>query len=184
MNRDELRYKYKIKRKYFQHSVREVADGAILQNVCALFAHSHTFFVYYSFGSEADTRAIIRALLSEGKRVLLPRVEGDAIVPVEYRAGEELSKGRFGVSEPQGKAFVGEADVILIPLLAVNSRGYRLGYGGGYYDRYLKNTAAVKAGIGYDFQLTDEFTEEEWDEPLDVLITEKGVYSFATRTDV
>ena len=67
----------------------------------------------------------------------------------------------------------------LIPLLAVNSRGYRLGYGGGYYDRFLKGAAAVKVGIAYDFQLTDEFEEDGWDEPLDLLITERGIYRFA-----
>ena len=101
------------------------------------------------------------------------------MVPVEYREGEKLIKSVFGVYEPQGQAYTGKIDVVIVPLLAVNSRGYRLGYGGGYYDRFLKGAAAVKAGIAYDFQLTDEFEEDWWDEPLDLLITERGIYRFA-----
>ena len=175
--KDELRYKYKIKRKYFQHSRREVADGAISDNVVALFGDKNTFLIYYSFGSEADTKKLIDRLISLGKRVFLPRVEGENMVAAEYVAGG-LIKSALGVCEPQGQAYEGQIDVIICPLLAVNSRGYRLGYGGGYYDRYLKNSTAVKAGIGYDFQLTDEFEEDGWDEPLDILITERGIYRF------
>ena len=175
--KDELRYKYKIKRKYFQHSRREVADGAISDNVVALFGDKNTFLIYYSFGSEADTKKLIDRLISLGKRVFLPRVEGKNMVAAEYCA-EGLKKSALGVCEPQGQAYEGQIDVIICPLLAVNSRGYRVGYGGGYYDRYLKNSTAVKAGIGYDFQLTDEFEEDGWDEPLDILITERGIYRF------
>ena len=182
--KDELRYKYKIKRKYFQHAQREVADGAIADNVLALFGDKNTFFIYYSFGAEADTKKLIASLISLGKRVLLPRVEGDEMVPVEYHLNDGLKKSAFGTLEPQGQAYTGAIDVILVPLLAVNSRGYRLGYGVGYYDRFLKNSSAVKAGLGYSFQLTDEFSEDGWDEPLDLFITEKGVYSFGNSTDV
>lgn len=177
--KDELRYEYKIKRRYFQYSRREVADGAILDNVLALFADKNSFFVYCSFGSEADTKKLIDALISLGKRVFLPRVEGENMVPVEYFAGCRLSKTPLGVYEPEGQAFSGDIDVVIVPLLAVNPRGYRLGYGGGYYDRFLKNSGAVKAGLAYDFQLTDRFKEDPWDEPLDLLITERGIYTFA-----
>jgi 5-formyltetrahydrofolate cyclo-ligase len=65
-----------------------------------------------------------------------------------------------------------------VPLLAVNDLGYRLGYGGGYYDRFLKGNPIKRVGLAYDLQRTAERFEEEWDEPLDGLVTEKGVYSF------
>ena len=69
---------------------------------------------------------------------------------------------------------------MVIPLLAVNSNGYRIGYGGGYYDRYLKDIRTKntkKVGYGYHFQLT-EFTADEWDEPLDFFVNEEGVTEF------
>lgn len=177
--KDELRKKFKIKRKYFQNARREVADDAVRRTVLELFAQKDSFFIYRSFGSETDTTGLIASLISLGKRVFLPRVEGNDIVAVRYAEGAELSKSAFGTLEPCGQAFAGGIDVVIVPLLALNRRGFRLGYGGGFYDRYLRSSAAVKAGICYDFQLTDEFSEDPWDEPLDLAVTEKGVYHFA-----
>ncbi|MCM1438171.1 MAG: 5-formyltetrahydrofolate cyclo-ligase [Roseburia sp.] len=175
-----LRYKYKIKRKYFQHSAREVADGAIADAVLNTLGGLNSFFVYYSFGTEADTHAIISCLIAAGKEVYLPRVEGNEIVPVRYLGGEtNLVKNRYGIPEPQGQAFNGQIDVCITPLLCVNSRGYRLGYGGGYYDRYFARTPQIlKAGIGYFLQLTDEFCEDVFDKPLDLFVSERGIINF------
>ena len=181
--KDELRYKYRIKRKYFQYARREVADAHIAQNFLSLFAGLNSFFIYNSFGSEADTHGIISALLSLGKSVFLPRVEGDVMVAARYLEGDRLVKSAPGIYEPASPACAGPFDVAAVPLLAVNSRGFRLGYGGGYYDKFLKDMPCIKAGIGYDFQLDDAFQEDAWDVPLDVLITEKGVYRFGQQTD-
>ncbi len=178
--KDELRYKYKIKRKFFQHSAREVADGAISDAVCEALGAFDSFLIYYSYGSEADTHALIERLLAFGKRVFLPRVEGKDIVAVEY-FGErcELIKNYYGIAEPQGQAYEGKIDVCITPLLAVNSRGYRLGYGGGYYDRYFTaHTEILKAGIGYFLQYTDEFIEDGGDVPLDIFVCERGIINF------
>jgi 5-formyltetrahydrofolate cyclo-ligase len=177
--KDELRYKYKIKRKYFMYSRREVADGAIFDTFFELYGDKKSFFIYYSFGSEADTHAIIKELINANKQVYLPKVEGDNMYPVRYFGEEEnLVKSSFGVKEPCGQPYFGDFDVIVVPLLAVNSNGYRLGYGGGYYDKFLKQSRGIKAGIGYALQLTDEFVQDEWDVPLDVFICERGVYNF------
>ena len=178
--KDQLRYKYKIKRKYFQHSAREVADGAVADAVIEAFADKQSFFVYYSYGSEADTHALIGRLLFAGKSVYLPRVEGERIVPVRfYGKEEELKKSPLGISEPTGQAYGGDMDVCITPLLAVNSRGYRLGYGGGYYDRYFAgNKKILKVGVGYALQYTYEFEEEENDVPLDIFVSERGIITF------
>ena len=178
--KDQLRYKYKIKRKYFQHSARDVADGAIADALLQAFADRQSFLVYYSYGSEADTHAIIGRLLAEGKEVYLPRVEGENIVSVKYDGDEEaLVSNRYGINEPAGQAYAGAIDVCITPLLAVNSRGFRLGYGGGFYDRYFAaNPEIIRAGMGYFLQYTDELTEEVLDEPLDLFVCERGIISF------
>jgi 5-formyltetrahydrofolate cyclo-ligase len=177
--KDELRYKYKIKRKYFQHAVREVADGAIYDLFFELFLDKDSFLIYNSFGSEADTHKIIDELLRRGKQVYLPKVVKKDMVAVRYTGGaDELKEGAYGIYEPQGQAFEGDIDVVVIPLLAVNKKGFRLGYGGGYYDRFLKDKNCLKVGIGYYLQVTDEFEENEWDVPLDIFICEKGVMYF------
>ncbi len=172
--KDELRYKLKIKRKYFQGVRREVADENILYNFLSAFGGYQTFFIYNSFGSEASTKVIISALIAAGKSVFLPRVEGENIVPVPVG---ETADGAFGIAEPIGQAYEGEIDVTAVPLLAVNERGYRIGYGKGFYDRFLKGRSTVKVGLGYAFQI-ENFTEDTWDEPLDEFLTEKGIFYF------
>jgi len=177
--KEELRYKYKIKRKYFQHSAREVADGAIADIVLAAFEDRDSFFVYYSYGSEADTHLIISRLIKAGKRVYLPRVEGKDMVAVPYSKGDELIKNKYGIEEPQGQAYNGSIDVCITPLLAVNGKGYRLGYGGGYYDRFFaKHPNIFKTGIGYFLQICNDNFEGENDVPLDIYVSERGIITF------
>lgn len=181
--KDGLRYKYKIKRKYFQHSAREVADGAIADAVEVAFADKESFFVYYSYGTEAETHGLIAKLSAAGKKVFLPRVEGEKIVPVPYTPQTELIKNSFGIPEPVGQAYEGEIDVCLTPLLAVNSMGYRLGYGGGYYDRYFaENPNVLRVGVGYYLQLCEDDFGEAYDVPLNIFICEKGVITFGQQS--
>ena len=181
--KDELRYKYKIKRKYFQHSAREVADGAIADAVLQFFSYAESFFIYHSYGSEADTHTLTDRLLKCGKRVYLPKIADGEIVPVQYGGdAASLVKNAYGICEPCGQAYTGRIDVCLTPLLTVNPRGFRLGYGGGYYDRYFKkNPEVLRCGLGYFLQYADEFEEESFDERLDLFICERGIIDFGRR---
>lgn len=174
--KNEIRKKQKIKRRYFGEIVRLEADRVILETFLQAFSKYDSFFVYNSFGTEARTDRIIEELLNAGKRVYLPRVEGENMVAVPYFGGE-LQKGSFGISEPQGQAYEGDIDVTVIPLLAVNSKGFRIGYGGGFYDRYLRGKSTQKVGMGYGFQL-EEFEEESHDVALDMYVCERGIYNF------
>lgn len=172
---DDLRYKYKTLRKYFQSVRREEADKAIAENFLAEYSRYTSFFIYNSFGTEADTSRIVDALLSQNKQVFLPRTEKGTMFAVPFG---KTRKGAFGIMEPEGKPFFGKIEVTVAPLLAINCKGFRLGYGGGYYDKYLKNSQTLKVGLGYAFQLTDDFKESEWDEPMQSFVCEKGIYYF------
>lgn len=174
MTKEEARYKLKIKRRYFQNIVRQEADRVLCETFLAAFGNYGSFLLYSGIGDEAGTDGLCRALLAMDKRVYLPRVEGARMVAAPYG---ELKKGAFGILEPVGAAYCGTIDVTVAPLLAVNANGYRLGYGKGYYDGYLKGVKTLRVGYGYDFQ-RDEFPEDEWDEPLDAFVSEKGVYYF------
>lgn len=171
----QLREKLKIKRRYFQGVRREIADAEILNCFLKAFSAYDSFFIYNSFGTEADTHNIIRELVKAGKKVYLPRVEGDNITAVPYG---DTETGAFGIREPVGQAFTGEIQVTVIPLLAVNLSGARIGYGKGYYDRYLKNAQTLKVGLGYGFQ-QEEFEGEAHDIPLDLFLCEKGISFYA-----
>lgn len=139
------------------------------------------FFVYHSFGSEADTHAILARLLAEGKTVCLPRVEGGEMSFVSYE-GQALERGKFGIAEPQGERTSLRPDVVVLPMLAWNGR-FRLGYGGGYYDRFLAGCGALKIGIAYAFQRTEEPFMEEFDVPADILVTDAEIYDFGNREE-
>lgn len=172
--KDEIRKKLKIKRKYFQNYRRQTADEMMASDFLAAYGGFNSFFIYNSFGAEAGTALIVSELLKADKRVYMPRVEGNEIVPV--LCGDAV-KGAFGVYEPTGASYGGDIDVTVVPLLAVNSRGYRIGYGKGYYDRFFKKRDTLRVGLGYAFQMED-FTEDEWDEPLDAFVCEKGIYYY------
>ena len=180
--KDNLRTQLKYARKNFGGAEREKADGIIAERLLSAFADMRSFFVYCSYGSEADTRYIIKALLAAGKDVYLPRVEGRDMAAVPYDGNGALVRSAMGIMEPEGGAFAGDVDVVIAPLLAVSSWGYRLGYGGGYYDRYLaRHTRSLKAGMGYAFQLVGEQFQEEGDVPLDCFVNERGILCFTDR---
>lgn len=169
--KDEIRTALKIKRKGFRGADRDKADAEILSLFFEHFSCYNSYFVYNSFGTETDTSALIDRLLRADKRVYLPRVEGKELVAVAYG---KLRRGAYGIWEPVGSEFTGDIDVSVIPLLAVNPRGFRVGYGGGFYDRYLKGKGGLRIGLGYSFQLV-EFKEDIWDAPLDFFVSESGI---------
>lgn len=171
-DKKRIREQLKKIRESFRGVQRDTADKLIAEKFLFEFKDFESFFIYNSFSSEADTSRIITALLKAGKRVYLPRVEGDKLVAVPYG---ETHKGAYGIEEPDGQAYEKDIDVTVIPLLAVNEKLFRIGYGKGYYDRYLKDRRTKKVGLGYGFQIT-EFKEDEWDIPLDFYLCEKGIY--------
>lgn len=174
IKKEQIRAQMKLERKNFTGAERQSADEEIFKNFFLEFSRYSSFFIYNSFSSEARTDLIIAELLKAGKRVFLPRVEGGDMVPVPFGATE---KGAFGILEPQGEPYEGEIEVTVIPLLAINSRGFRVGYGGGFYDRYLKDKKTIRAGMGYSFQIKD-FKEDVFDVAVDKYVCEKGIYEF------
>ena len=173
--KQQLRQKFIRERAALPGDIRLLADRKISANFLAEFGGAGSYFIYHSFNAEADTSALISALLGCGRAVYLPRVEGDDMVTVPYGP---LKEGRFGIPEPCGEAYRGDIEVTVAPLLAVGADGVRLGYGGGYYDRYFARANTLRVGIGYDFQFTEELFSEEWDMPLDAFVSESGVRRF------
>ena len=133
------------------------------------------FFIYLSFFREAPTDRLIERLLADGHKVYCPRIENGQMYAVEY--GEDFTLSDYGIREPIGEVFTGKIDVAVIPFLAVDKQGNRLGYGGGYYDRYLKNSTAKRVAFGYGFQIVNEVPYEDLDEKMDMIVTDEGIVS-------
>lgn len=140
-------------------------------------------FCYLSFSSEAPTDKLMERLLEKGHQVFCPRIEDGMLRPVPL--GEDFTLSSLGIREPVGQAYMGEMDVVVVPLLAVDQKGNRLGYGGGFYDRYLKTYPKSKRiAYCYDFQLLLEVPSERTDEKMDCIVTEKRVVFLERRNEV
>lgn len=127
--------------------------------------------VYLSYSSELSTEPLIDKLLERGVAIYAPRVEGEEMVAVEY--GDDFVISGQGIREPIGERFDGDLDIVILPLLAVDEQGNRLGYGGGYYDRYLaKHTSSLKIGYCFDFQMLKSLPSEETDVALNMVVTD------------
>ena len=136
--------------------------------------NAERFFVYMSYSSEARTDKLIAALQAQGKKVYAPCVDGQEMTLIEI--GEDFSLSDMGIREPIGEAYEGEMDVAVMPLLAVDEQGNRLGYGGGYYDRYLqKHPEVMTIGYAYDTQVIEEVPSEPWDKKIQIIVTDKRV---------
>lgn len=167
-----LRTKFKTLRKTLKSPEK---DSAILKNfLISPFFERTSFFVYRSVDFEADTLKIIEALLNAGKEVLLPRIENGEMYAVPYSEDTELV---YGIPQPKsGKERT--AQVILTPLLAFDNEGYRLGYGGGYYDKYFEKHGGLRVGLAYGGQAVENLPHDRFDAPLHAVITEAGVRYF------
>ena len=131
-------------------------------------------FVYLSFSSEADTDGLIDKLLQAGYDIYCPKTENGVMTAVQY--GEDFTLSKFGTREPIGETLRTAPDYVIVPLLAVDEQGNRLGYGKGFYDAYLrKYPTAKRIGYGFACQMRKEIPHHDADEKLTFFISEEGV---------
>ena len=175
----QLRKKLRLKREQLNSSYCEAADRKIrerLQN-SRIYKDAELIFCYVSMSGEVDTKELIVEALREGKRVAVPKCEAKGVMEaVEITGMEDLEPTAWGSLEPkQGCPRVSpkELDLCIVPCVSCSSTGVRLGYGGGYYDRYLPGTDAVRVILCREQMLCEEIPREEHDCRMDVLITEK-----------
>ncbi|MBP2017172.1 5-formyltetrahydrofolate cyclo-ligase [Symbiobacterium terraclitae] len=141
--------------------------------------------LYIPVRGEADTALLAAAGVQQGKQLLLPRAEQGGRRLWLHRwdgTADQLAPGAFGIPEPLPdlpQAEPAAVDLVVVPGVAFDRRGYRLGYGGGYYDRALPGMdRAVKIGLGYAFQLVDLLPAEPHDVRLHAVATDEGLLRF------
>jgi 5-formyltetrahydrofolate cyclo-ligase len=137
---------------------------------------ARTVMLFSSFGSEVPTGSLIERLQRKGVVVALPRIEGAELVPVPYAPGDPTTTTSFGAEEPVGGTPLDPSsiDVVGVPGVAFDRRGARIGYGGGYYDRFLRGLRAFTVGLVFGLQVLDEdLPAGRFDLPVDVIVTEE-----------
>ncbi|MCK4589147.1 MAG: 5-formyltetrahydrofolate cyclo-ligase [Nanoarchaeota archaeon] len=135
------------------------------QNVC----------VYVSKDSEVETHDLITYLLKK-KNVFVPFIEKEELRVSEIKNFSDLEKGQFNILEPKNKINYNQnIDLIIIPGVAFDKRGNRLGRGNGYYDKFLKNIQSLKIGLAFEEQIIGQVPVEKHDVPLNLIITDKQI---------
>lgn len=181
IGKEAVRDLMRQKRKKLSAENRKVKNDRIRERFLALeeIRSAERFFSFVSYGTEADTVQLIQCLLSAGKMVAVPRVSGREMDFYEIRHLEQLSPGYQGIPEPPAVGKVtAESGVMLLPGLAFDRQRNRVGYGGGYYDRYLAQKAGenlVTVALAYDFQVVDKISVEDFDWKPDILVTDRQV---------
>lgn len=168
------RYRRERKERYLDHSFQYLATSQE-------FAAAKVIASYFSYGDEPDTSELNSTIITSGKTLLLPRINGENLEWVQWDGKENSLNIHKKISEPVGESFrdLDAIDLIVVPALRIDRSGYRLGQGGGYYDRALPQLRAWSIGIIHTDEISSEdLPRDEWDIPLNAAATPDLVLRF------
>ena len=169
-------------------SARAVASHAIIENLCALptYQHAKVVLTYMGFGSEIETQAFVERIHADGKIVVLPRVDraSRSLILHSVHSLSELEASKWGIREPRADAplvSINVMEFMLIPGVAFDRSGNRLGYGRGYYDKLLSTAdpALERVAAGFSCQIVDAVPVGPLDQKIDILITENEIINIS-----
>lgn len=152
-------------------------DVSIWEQVEALpeFKAADSVLLYWSMQSEVDTHAFAQRWYGR-KKLYLPKVVGDKLEIREY-IPDDLSPGYRGIMEPSGDApLAGKIDLVIVPGMAFDAKGNRLGRGGGFYDRLLPELSCPKVGVCRRHQFVEDVPVQAWDQKVDIVVTPANCY--------
>lgn len=131
--------------------------------------------LYAPAKGEVDTGDVYQALRSTGSVTAYPKVEGDDLRFYEVRSPDDMEPGTWGILEPKTERTVDfeRIEVLIVPGVAFDGRGYRIGFGKGYYDRLLEGFEGTAVGFAYEFQMVERIPHEPTDRPCHWVVTEK-----------
>lgn len=146
---------------------------------CGAYKNADTVMTYVSFGSEVSTDLILEKIRNDGKTAAVPLCGKNRDMTARViKSKDELRPGAYGVPEPSVESPVigkNNIDLIIVPGLGFDKNGFRIGYGKGYYDRYLSGFEGASIGLCFEACLLDRVFREETDQKTDIVITEKEI---------
>lgn len=181
MNKEELRKINKEKRReLLKDDINEKSVKAtkiFLES--NIYKTANTIMLYYPLGNEMDTSYIFKSAIDDGKTVAFPitDIKTNELTAIVADSDTQFSKGEYKIFEPESDNAIDKdkIDVVIVPGIAFDKNGNRIGFGKGCYDRFLKDTNAIKIGFGYEFQMTNEILADSFDVCMDYLICENGL---------
>lgn len=189
--KDALRRRFKEWREQLSPPEHTALSAALCQQVELLPAFQEpTWLLGFSpLAGEPDIRPLLQAALLNGRRVALPRCVRDTreLRFYEITSWDELTSGSYGIAEPPenpARLWQPTADALcIVPALSYDRQGYRLGYGGGYYDRFLPAFSGITLGLCPQACLQAELPRDAYDQPISVVVTEHELYDRRDRHD-
>ena len=172
----QLRAEIRTRAEEIPEAFRKAQDKALFKAFLGLDAvkQAKTVMVFWGVGAEPETVGLISALMAYGKKVALPRcLPGGELEARIYRGGR-LLRGSYGIPEPGEECpsvSREEVDVTLVPALCYDKKGFRLGHGKGYYDRWLAGYSGTSVGMCYKELIQEQVPREEHDLPVKILLT-------------
>lgn len=178
-------YFLNLRQKQSMH-VQEQAGVQVLEQLLTLEAvlQAQSIMTYLPTRGEINTWPVVHYFWPTKVQVLAPRCreQEPGIMDIHWiQSMDDLGPGHFGLLEPKIERTqalaLPEPDIILIPALAFDSHGFRLGFGGGYYDRFLATLTHkhLRIGLVYEFQVVDQLPRDVWDQPVDLLVTPEKI---------
>lgn len=177
MKKEEIRRRIKAQKALLNDQERQTAADEVFNRLERLvaFMMADNILMYHSLPDELSTLSFIDKW-HDRKKFFLPRVNGVNLDILPYDRSR-LSLGAFHIEEPEGDDVrdISEIEMVVVPAVAYDRHGNRVGRGKGYYDRLLADTRALKVGVAYDFQLVDDIDTDTHDVGVDMVITDKSV---------
>ncbi len=184
----DIRKNYLARREALSPAVRAARDAKICANIlsAATYRYADIVLMYYPIKKEVDLMPLFRAAVAAGKRVAFPKCNAEDHSMIFYfvNSEEDFEEGAYGLFEPKTSLapFVpAEADgknvLCIVPAVVYDKRGYRIGYGGGYYDRFFGKFKLASIGVAYEDFILKSVPHGRFDVSVDVVISERGFYA-------
>ena len=184
----EIRKQYLERRTALSAEIRAVRDEKICKNILASAAYRYAdvLLLYYPIKAEVNVLPVMQAALASGKKVAFPRCHAeDHTMTFHYISSDaDFEKGAFGISEPFASLPAFEAADIenknvlcIVPAVVYDRKGYRVGYGGGYYDRFFGKFRPASIGVVYEEFILRNVPHGRFDISVDVVVSERGIYA-------
>lgn len=183
LNKKNIREEIIDKRNNLILDIKQNYDSLIFEEIInsEIYKKSKKIFTYISFGSEVDTIKLINYSFSNNKEVYVPKINKQTkdMIALKIHNFNNMSVDKWGIIEPNSvdKTNIGtDFDLIIMPGIAFDKQGNRIGYGGGYYDKYISklNNASNLLALAYDFQIIQDIESESHDIKVDFILTNKG----------
>ncbi len=176
MNKNILRRNIRQIRDAYSFDEILYMSSLITNSFCDKYDYLNTFLLYYPLGNEVNTIGLIERLYSLNKQIYLPKVTGSTMEFRKFTGFSDLVKGRYDVLEPAGELLNAKADIVCVPGVVFDMKCNRIGYGGGFYDKFFSSIKhIIKSAFAFEFQIVEEIETESFDIPVDEIFTEKRI---------